>query len=366
MKNGRVKKTYLLFFLLILSFETNFAQRKKKDFIIHPLNYKTSNSLYRTISLVDSRDDTSTLGFIQEGVFKIKTKVIPSIPIANQLNAVLDSVIDTTALNGHLLLDLRRLRFSEITSGAREDGYCHFHARIYALVDDRYHDIKIIDTVIHVSSKNVSDKLMEKTGRIIAEFIESAVLQEPDDSSFYNFSQVLKIDSIEKRKLPAYNTAIYMDGLYYSYKSFINQVPDSPVRLKFKHDNISSVKIPDANGKFIKVPNENIYAVVYENIPLICADDKYHALAKINDEFYFTGRLKVSKTTPVILALEALCGLWFARHLYVLSNSFDQNLSSIFIFSPKVSAFSVITTPFKKTYKVKLDYMNGKLMRFNY
>jgi hypothetical protein len=57
-----VKSVKVVFFIVLLVNAVGFSQRKK-DFFIEPLLYKTTNSLYKTITFVDSRVDTASFGF---------------------------------------------------------------------------------------------------------------------------------------------------------------------------------------------------------------------------------------------------------------------------------------------------------------
>jgi hypothetical protein len=354
-----VKSVKVVFFIVLLVNAVGFSQRKK-DFFIEPLLYKTTNSLYKTITFVDSREDTASFGFIQKGFFKRTIKVIPTIPLSTQLQSVLNSSIDKTALNGELLFDLRRLQFSEIKENVnREIGYCYFHALMYAKQGEKYYDIRVIDTIISVYSKNATEKLLYQAGKQISDFLQSALLQEPVDSTYFSLLQVLKMDSIEKSKLPLYcSKNNYKDGIYYGYNSFANQTPDLPIEVNMKNGRIKSIMTPtDKMGEYKKVPNNMVYAIVNNNIPYIVKNDRYCMLIKKNGNFYFTLPMIVRKS-PALLASELVLAS-ASIVLFTLVPAIPFLLTS-------VTGMFLSFTPMHKDVELQINHVNGKFIRMDY
>ncbi len=71
-----------------------------------PLNDKVSNSLYKTIFFLDSREDTADIGAINVGVLNHPAKLKLRMPFQPQLQMLMDSLIDSSAGNGELLFQL--------------------------------------------------------------------------------------------------------------------------------------------------------------------------------------------------------------------------------------------------------------------
>src|SRR4030095_15995724 len=109
--------------LLLICVTHTYAQRTTEDFNITLPEQKVSNSLYKTISFLDSRTDTTNMGAVQLGAFNRQARVVPKVHISNQLVNVLNALNDSTAKDGELLFQLRQLSFAEITGALNEKGY---------------------------------------------------------------------------------------------------------------------------------------------------------------------------------------------------------------------------------------------------
>jgi len=296
--------------LLILFICTDLiSQNRTEDFEITLPEQKVSNSLYKTIKYIDSRYDTTYMGIVQLGAFNKKAKVIPKIHFSVQLTNVINSLTDTTAKDGELLFQLRQFNFAEITGAMSEKGYCYLRAALYSRIGDQYQKLSSIDTVILIKSMDVTRPLFRNGSKIITNFIANNLLKKTDDPDYYSFNEIVNIDSIEKRKIMVYNTSAFSDGLYESYKSFMNQVPDKQIEVEIKKQKISSVKTIDQNGKSEKIKAKDIYAIVYNGQPYIATEYGYYTLQKTGDDFFFTGKAKVSANTGELIAASLFFGI---------------------------------------------------------
>ena len=279
----------ILFFLLPC--KVIFAQDLTKDFNLTLPKNKIQNSLYRSIDLVDSRIDTFRLGIVQVGIFNNKAKVIFGAPFFVQLKNVMSSLIDSSAKNGELLFQLRHLYFAEITKAMSEKGYCYLRAGLYAKKDNHYRKLGYIDTLIVINAMDVTIPMLKLGSKLITDMIASNLLKEANDSINYSFAEIAQMDSVEKRKIPLYNTDKYTDGLYYSYTSFANQLPDKQVTVKNNKDgSIDNVKIADGKGKLKKVKPGEVYAMVTNGHPFAATNYGYYPIKKASDNFYFIGK----------------------------------------------------------------------------
>ncbi len=303
-------RTLLLIHAFILVTSTGiFAQNRTEDFELILPQEKIQNSLYNTINFLDSRYDTTFMGIVQLGAFNKKAKVIPHIPLATQLMTVMNSLTDESAKNGELLFQLRQINFAEITGAVSEKGYCYFKADLYAKNNDQYQRISSIDTVILVKSMDVTRSLFRNGSKTITSFIGDNLLKKAANPPYYNFNEVVNMDSIEKRNIVVYNIANYADGLYDTYASFKNQTPDAEIKVEMKNEKIVSVKAPDKNGKAIKVKPKDIYAIVYNGQAFIATEYGYYPLQKKDDDFLFTGKAKVSAKTGDVIAASLFFGI---------------------------------------------------------
>ena len=286
-----------------------FSQSRTEDFKLGSPELKVPNSLYSSIQYVDSRYDTTSMGIVQLGAFNRKARVIPKIPFSIQLTNVMHGLIDSSAKKAELLFQFRQFNFAEITGVVSEKGYCYIRADLYASKSGRYQKLSSIDTVLLVKSMDVTRALLRNGSKVISSFIADNLLKEPVDSSAYTFNDILHMDSIEKRKIALYNTTTYVDGLYTSYASFMNQVPDKQVTIEEKKGKISSVKMAAENGQMLKVKRKDVYAIVYKEQPYIATEYDYYPLEKRDDDFYFTGKAKVTADQGAVLAASFFFGI---------------------------------------------------------
>lgn len=301
---------FLLLYLLLLSTVTClYSQSRTEDFEIGSPELKISNSLYTAIQYVDSRYDTSSMGIVQLGAFNRKARVVPKIPFSTQLTNTLHALTDSSAKEGKLLFQFRQFNFAEITGAVSEKGYCYIRADLYANKNGRYQKLNSIDTVLLIKSMDVTRALLRNGSKLISNFIAGNLLKEPADSNVYSFNDIQHMDSIEKLKIVAYNTTVYADGLYTSYASFMNLVPDKQVTVEEKKGKISSVKMADGNGAMVKIKRKDIYAIVYKGQPFIATEYDYYPLEKRDDDFYFTGKAKVTADQGAVMAASFFFGI---------------------------------------------------------
>jgi hypothetical protein len=288
------------------------AQKQIKEFAFTLPEATITNSLYNSIELMDSRHDTSNFGIVQLGAFNRKVQVVAATPLAAQLQQVMTGLIDSTAKNGSLLLQLRQFSFAEITGAMSEKGYFYLRAELYAKNGDRYTKKAMVDTVVLVKTLDVTKALLRNGSRSITDFVAANLTTEPAAGSpDYSLGDIAKIDSIEKITIPAYSSTKYPDGIYTTFNEFKTLSPaikEITVELN-KNNRIASLKSIDPDGKKFKVKSKDIYAVVYNGQLYIATDYGYYPVEKQNNDLYFTGRAKVTANTGDVLAASFFFGV---------------------------------------------------------
>jgi hypothetical protein len=324
---------------LLLSFCLNAFAQNRVNFEITLSDTRVSHSLYNAINLADTRADTSNFGFVQTGAFNRNGLVVPAAPFASELKRIMASLIDADAQNGELLLQLRQFSFAETTGALGEHGYCAIKAEMYAKKGTAYQKINSIDTLIHLrSSIDVTNKTLRAGSQQLTAFIQSSLVIAPaNDAMMYSYNDIAHIDSIEKRALKVYNTAIYTDGLYLTYNSFKNQIPDKRgVTIVNDYVFEGNVQAPDDKGKLKDVKLKKTYAIVYKGAPYIATGYGFYPLTKVKDEFTFTGMAK----TPPNPTSVALAGAAFGLIGALAVGSGDEG-----------------------TYEMRIDHQNGSIIK---
>lgn len=329
--------TIILLLFLGLNASTLFSQDRVKKFEISIPNNRISNSLYHSIVFLDSRMDTTNMGIVQLGAFNNNAKVVAAIPLSSQLTKLIQSFTDASAKEGELLFQLWNLEFAEMTSLYDETGSCYIKAGLYSKDNTRYQKLACMDTMFIVKKFDVTEVILNNGSKIISDFIAGNLLKKANDSIYYTFKDIVKIDSTEKRRIKVYNVERYAEGLYYNYESFKNQKPDKHIFVETKKNGkISCVKTNDANNMLTKVDPKTIYSIVYNGKPYIATKYDYYPLEKFEDDFYFTGRIKEAVTSGEIIDATLMFG---------------------------VAVGLLASIPSTAIYEIKLNHKNGGFIR---
>jgi hypothetical protein len=280
-----MNRSILLFFSFFICL-TTIAQVYPENFIIPIANQKVHGSLYKTIDFIDFRPE--------DGLLSKHPRNVTAIPIKNQLTDLLNSAIDSTAKNNGLLLELQLFNFTEITNAISDRGPCYLRARLYAKKGDRYQIINSVDTAVAIQkSANLSKQTLEDGGKILSSFIINNLTANPLNNNSYSLDEIQDMADSEKQQTILYTTSKYVNGLYYSYQSFIKQTPDKQIAVSANDTGkIIDVRIIE-NEKKTKIASKDVYAIVYEETPYIATKYGYYASEKRNGEFYFIGDIDV-------------------------------------------------------------------------
>ncbi|MEO6252482.1 MAG: hypothetical protein ABIO79_04220 [Ferruginibacter sp.] len=291
----------ILIFLAVPSFM--FAQKiRTEDFQFTMPEQKIPNSLYSSIRVIDARNDTTTVGIIQRGFLNDRVKLIPKLPLADQMSAVLSALTDGSAKAGELVLHVRQFTLAEITGSFSERGYCYVRAALFGGHDGSYRLLSKLDSVFVVKSADVTKGLLKTGSETITDLISANLLKEPVETEVYSYNEIYKIDSLEKRGFAIYQTDVYKDGVYRSFSSFRDHQPDGQVTAKIKKGKLLDVYTFNAKGSKEQVWHKDTYAVIYQGIPFISSDFIYYPLTKKDNDFYFTGKAKTANSTEVMVA----------------------------------------------------------------
>lgn len=306
-----MKKLILLQVFIFAAINLVFSQKHKEDFEIGVQEQKFQNCLYKTIKFIDSREDTSNLGIVLlgHGFGDSRTPVIPKTPLSLQLTNFLNSLTDSTAKNGELLFQMRKFNFVQTSGAAWSKRYCFIRAELYSKQNEKYQKLAFIDTLIYNTGMNGTKNVLKNAKMTISNFLLNNLSSTRADSNYYTLSDISKMDSIEKTKIFVYNTSKFSDGLYSSYQSFMNQVPDRQISLKLNGKEISSVKTTNESGEPVSVSTKEVYAIVYEGRPYISTNYGYFPLEKINGEFVFKGKGKAVPNSGDVAAATFAFGI---------------------------------------------------------
>lgn len=127
----------------------------------------------------------------------------------------------------------------------------------------------------------------------------------------YSFDDILKISSLEKRKIPVYNTSIFENGVYMTFDNFKNQKPTiKDIKfIKNKKNQITKIIWIRTNKSEFEINNNDLFAVVDEGKIYVNNGNKFIPVEFKDDDFYFIGRAKVTAKTGTVVLASAFFGI---------------------------------------------------------
>lgn len=305
-------KFFLLINLISIFFSISLmGQTKTQDFKIAFPENKIINALYNSIEVLDIRDDTVGYGLVQKGGLNRTMLIVPETPFATQLNTLINKHSEGLAAKNSMLLLLRKCNFLEKTNSL-ETGYFNFRAGLYTQKDKSYHLIEFIDTIaITTSAFDVTAKMLKMGGAVVSDFILRNLLNRSQESGqAFSLAQFPLIDSLEKSKMALFLATTYPDGVYNNYESLQQLLPDiTEITANFsKNEKIELVTYTNKKGKQNRISPTSVYAIVYQGRLYISTRKNFYPLSKINNDFYFTGRVDDADGKDVAIA-SAMFGL---------------------------------------------------------
>jgi hypothetical protein len=242
---------YLFFLFTIIISNTASAQKRTEVFQLSTPTKKVEQSLFNKFSIIDIREDTSTIGIVQKGMFNSKAKLVCEPSLEKQLITTFDSLITSNAQNTELVLLLQELNFVEATYALKELGMLHVRGVFFAKQQDKYCKLVAHDTLMIVQSMDVTKGLLKKGSTFIIDLLTNVLTTTPTTFNIDNLSYIINYDSLQKIQFPLYTTTTYKNGAYKDFQSLLYQQPtDSNINIDFyKSGHWKSVQLKNKKGK---------------------------------------------------------------------------------------------------------------------
>ena len=297
---------------------------------------KPVKSLYNTIDFLDSRQDTSmigVLGFTDSGGI---ARLVLASPVLPQLTNMLHALSIAPAGDGRLLLQLKRFSFAE-KEGAR---YCYLSAILYAHKDGRFTQLSSLDTTLVIRASFVRGELVKEASAMLGSFMAKSIVLAPvAGAPYFDSTDLARIDSIRKRQIPVYNANAFTDGFYSDYAAFMYQMPDLKGFVYKRKAGGIDFKVHD--NKWTNSGDKHIFAFVYNGTPYIVTHVGFYPLRKQDDDFYFTGVLRVAASERKRTGSEVLGYMAFGVLGAVVANGITSD---------------------RANYRVLIDYATGEFI----
>lgn len=275
-----MKKAILILINLLCICNISIYAQQTVDFeLIMPAGI-VDNSRYNRIQLMDELEGREDLGYVLNSS-RYKA-VIDQVPLAIQLDTLMQRITDATAGNSTLLLQLRDLNFAV---DGNDHAFCHIRINLYEEDDSGYRFISIIDTTAITKHKEI----LNEASYIITSFITDNLTSEPLAGAPYTLDEIRNITSFEKSETPLYTRYAYEDGIYPDFYSFVNQQPQKyQMQHKVKNDELKEIKILNTEtNKWVKVKPQEVYAVAVDGKAYVSEDKKFYRIYRDGEDFKF-------------------------------------------------------------------------------
>jgi hypothetical protein len=256
------------------------------EFSLPVTDTSISNSHYNNIEFIDSRIDTGSFGYIKTGDNK-KVPVITKIPLEEQLSAFIRRSVTPNTAPGTLLLQLRYLDFGHSGSPEGKKQFCYLRIHLFRKSEKGYHRAGELDSLISIDFREPSLKLVQQTQKLVSNFLYHHLSTQEADTEALSREWITRIDVLEKKRIKLYTTPRLTDGIYFSYASLKNQLPDKKdFILRMSDKEPYAVYSIEEGGKQEHWPVRKVYAVVHEGKMYVTVGSSFYEAKRRKDDFY--------------------------------------------------------------------------------
>lgn len=266
------------------------------------------------VEVIDKRQSpTDTLGIIRAGKMNGKRPLLSkqalNKDIENYFNSL--SAISKYPSDKKLVVLIYKFSGNETGTGYTDENAEFVFAADYFLSDqqNKYHLLGMVDTIIKVSSIDVTKKLLRSIDQSLCYLYEHTYTTHPADKHPYTIEEVRRYDDIEKNSHPAFTADHFPNGMYGTWKNFLalQKEEDRKIGKKKKKFKIESLS-ESGKIKYSPVPVKT-KVIAYEGKAYINFGNVFYPLSKMDNDFYFTGRLgEVQRNTGVIVGAGLMFG----------------------------------------------------------
>jgi hypothetical protein len=269
------------------------ATAQKNEILnLQPKRVTIPASCFSNVEVLDSRLDTSNLGFIQRGLLNRMAYVTTSRPLKDELASTVTTLIkDASKQDGTLLINLRQFKLTEFDGKGAENGVFRISAVFYLKQGPVYRKILNVNTSVVVRGLDVTERLLDTVHEALGAFIQQAAgfdVAKIDPTTQFTAQHYESIDELEKEKVPVYNVDLLQKGLYATFEEFKNNRPSAQVIVQMDASGKPQVYEMKENGKKgRKIRFDNYYAVCDGEKMFISGDYALYPLSKRDTDFYF-------------------------------------------------------------------------------
>ena len=288
---------------------------------------KPKLGLFSKVNIIDKRVENQSLGFIQNGAFNSVNEIIFLGNLKDSLAKFFLTENDSTTTNSELTILLLDLNLSEQTYSFSEKGRLKLAMRLFTSSNNVYFkEILNIDSVYFVKAGDVTKRLLNSVSVQlfnISKLAEGNKFNYLPNSPNYTLQELNAIDSIEKLKIPIYNTNKVKPGIYLNYKNFSANEPDSSIiEIAIKNERkIVVFSLDKESNQRTIIDNKNVYAVSDGTTVLKATQIGFYKLEKKENDFYYIGQTSATNYQSPNVGAAAVAGMAFGLAGAIIANS---------------------------------------------
>lgn len=324
-----MKKISILFFTC---FAIIHLSKGGNDFLKLDHSCSSLHSGFSKVNVIDNRAGKQLLGLVQLGGFNRMEQVKFDGSFPDSL-ATFFLAGDSTKSNGReLTIILYELFVSEKTGGMSETGRFKLSMRLFEKVQSSgFQETLMVDSVYRIQASDATKKLLRLVSEELCE-IATIVSEKKPESDLnlpkYSIEELYTLDSLEKLKIPIYNTDNFTPGIFIDYDHFKNNNSDHST---ISYDTTVNGKInvykwDEVKQKKVKLKVGSFYAASDGKNIIKSTSVGFYNLEKIGFDFYYTGKTSFYNSMNNAYMMYAMFGITGA----IIANSVNNTNEQLF------------------------------------
>lgn len=247
-------------------------------------------SPFSKVHAIDNRADNQLLGYVQKGISNKVTIIKFDGSLTDSLAGFFINKVPA-ADGPEMVLMLNEL-FMHETDGP---GRLKLSLRLFREEErGEFVEFLTLDSVYSPRGLDVTKKLLRTVNEQFCSIAQRALeIKSGSDENreHYSLSELFKLDSLEKLKIPMYMADKPNAGIYKDYEHFKMNIPDISTEMFIDTSNLKKLKVfrvfKEKNRK-VQLESEGVYAVSDGNILVkVTSAGNYCLMAKENFDFYY-------------------------------------------------------------------------------
>ncbi len=312
-----------------------------------------TSKVFRHILPVDRRSSCFT-GLVGTGFAHVADSLEPMSLLPERLAALWGDVLVPPTGSPDAVFLLRDYFLSETSEGFGPIGLFYLSFRVFGKgPDGRFYEVQHIDSTYRIPGSGFSVASRRFTQEMLrmlaADAFPAARVAAGAQAPSYTLEAILHIDSLEKAGLPAYAALALRPGIYRTYADFVANKPEEATIKMYPSKGggyaaFNTSLPPDGNRQ---VKPGSVYAVATADKVYKSTAYAFYDLAKIGNEFFFSGLSARGLPFPVKIRGKGACGS--------LELLYGQELAARLypVFADAVKSGNNL---------YRIDYLNGKAL----